>query len=489
MKTNRLLLCLAVVLTLAFSVIAVSAEPELTYWDGYYCTSGNCGVNTYNYNYGWNGSSFCSPNYLAPFRAEFIRDVTYPDGTYVMPGSTFTKTWRLRNIGTQPWTTDTQLVFISGDPANAYNVYMPYYVAPGNSVDISVRLTAPTYGGTVTGQWMLQAPDGTRFGVGCNGNVPVWLSVRTWTNGVCACLGQPTCNCKGPSYRPGRNPYCNNKIRDIKDVTYPDGSVVAPGATFRKTWRMKNGGTCIWDKNYLLSFFYGDDLGFDGQVSIYPAGYDLPDYNGQKYLPNRQKDFYVHPGQYVYVSVDLKAPTTPGMYESYFKLRDNLGYEFGFGSYADAAFWVNINVRDEGKTVVMGDKQPIAVDGKVEKNLDDSATMIEATVIDEGTDSCGEQSIALRSTDTGYQVLWSAVNNGTKVWDGYSLVKADSNPSVTAASDTIAVPTTAPGEKAEVSFDINIASTAASTDPLWMEYYIDAGSRGFCEFYFEAPAK
>ena len=218
------------------------------------------------------------------------------------------------------------------------------------------------------------------------------------------------------------------------------------------------------------------------------AGYDLPDYNGQKYLPNRQKDFYVHPGQYVYVSVDLKAPTTPGMYESYFKLRDNMGYEFGFGSYADAAFWVNINVRNEGKTVVMGDKEPIAVDGKVGKNLDESATMIEATVIDEGTDSCGEQSIALRSTDTGYQVLWSAVNNGTKVWDGYSLVKADSNPSIT-ASDTIAVPTTAPGEKAEVSFDINIDSAAASADPLWMEYYMDAGSRGFCEFYFEAPAK
>ena len=126
---------------------------------------------------------------------------------------------------------------------------------------------------------------------------------------------------------------------------------------------------------------------------------------------------------------------------------------------------------------------------KHEKNLDESATMIEATVIDEGTDSCGEQSIALRNTDTGYQVLWSAVNNGTKVWDGYSLVKADSNPSVTTASNTIAVPTTAPGEKAEVSFDINIDSTAASTDPLWMEYYIDAGSRGFCEFYFEAPAK
>lgn len=486
MKTNKLLLCLALVLALSFSVIAVSAD----YWDGYYCTSGNCGVNTYNYNYGFNSAYYCASTYQAPFRAEFVRDVTYPDGTYVMPGSSFTKTWRLRNIGTQAWTTETQLVYVSGDPAYAYNVYLPHYVAPGSTVDVSVNLTAPTYGDTVSGQWMLQAPDGTRFGVGCNGSVPVWLSVKTWTSGACACLGQPTCNCKGPSYRAGRNPYCNNKIREIKDVTYPDGSVVAPGATFRKTWSMKNGGTCVWDKDYMLSFFYGDDLGFDGQVSIYPAGYDQPTYNGVKYQVNRQKDFYIYPGQYVIVSVDLKAPAAPGMYESYFKLRDNYGYEFGFGSYADAAFWVNINVQNEGKGVVMGDNAPITADDNGTKTVDESATMIEAVVVDEAAaNSCGEQSIALRSTDAGYQVLWTAVNNGTTTWDGYSLVKADSNPSVTTAEKAIAVPTTAPGETAEVSFDVNIDSSAASADPLWLEFYMDAGNEGFCEFYFEAPAK
>lgn len=360
-KTNKLLLCVAAVLVLAFSAIAASAEPELSYWNGYYCTSGNCGVNFYDYNYGINTGVCCTANYAAPYSAEFVRDVTYPDGTYVMPGSTFTKTWRLRNTGTHAWSTDTQLVYVAGDPMNAYNVYVPYYVAPGSTVDISVNLTAPTFGGTVSGQWMLQAPDGTRFGVGCNGQVPVWVSVKTWNSGVCSCLGQPTCNCTGASSRTGRNPYCNNKIRDIKDVTYPDGSVVAPGATFRKTWRMKNGGTCVWDQNYLLSFFYGDDFGFDGQVIIVPAGYDLPEYNGQKYQVNRQKNFYIHPGEYVYVSVDLTAPTAPGNYEAYFKLRDNLGYEFGFGSYADAAFWVNVNVQSEQDTVVMGETEPITV--------------------------------------------------------------------------------------------------------------------------------
>ena len=350
MKTNKLFtiaaLFLAVMLGSAFIGTAANANADLSYWDGYYCASGNCGVNYNNYNYGWNTGAYCTANYLAPFRAEFIRDVTYPDGTYVVPGSAFTKTWRLRNVGTQAWDSKTKLVYVAGDPINAVSVNIPHYVAPGSTVDVSVNLTAPTYGGSVSGQWMLQSADGTLFGVGCNGQTPIWVSVKTWTDGACSCLGQPVCNCLAPSYRPGRNPYCNNKIREIKDITYPDGSSVAPGTNFRKTWRMKNGGTCVWDKNYLVSFFFGDDLGFDGQAIISPAGYDISANNGTKYQVNRQKDFYIYPGDYVYVSVDLVAPTTPGVYESYFKLRDNLGYEFGFGSYADSAFWVNINVEN-----------------------------------------------------------------------------------------------------------------------------------------------
>src|SRR5687768_151168 len=34
--------------------------------------------------------------------------------------------------------------------------------------------------------------------------------------------------------------------RFIKDVSIPDGTVFAPGASFTKTWRMRNEGTCTW---------------------------------------------------------------------------------------------------------------------------------------------------------------------------------------------------------------------------------------------------
>ena len=37
--------------------------------------------------------------------AQFVADVTVPDGTTYAPGAAFTKTWRLKNIGTCTWST------------------------------------------------------------------------------------------------------------------------------------------------------------------------------------------------------------------------------------------------------------------------------------------------------------------------------------------------------------------------------------------------
>ncbi len=508
---------MAVVMVMAVSA-AVSAENSAQ-WNGYYCTSGNCGINSFNYNYGFNTGYYCSNNYLAPFRAEFVKDVTYPDGTYVTPGTTFKKTWRLRNAGTQSWTTDMSLVYTGGDVSNAPSVKIPYTIAPGKYVDLSVTLTAPTYGGSFSGQWMLKAPDGTLFGVGCNGATPIWVSVSLWSNGGCSCIGQQACscmpctgsNCAAPSsYRSGRNPYCNNKIRSINDLTIPDGTVVAPGATFRKTWTMKNGGTCVWDENYLVSFFYGDDLGLSEPVSISVG----ESQSGTKYDINRPKSIKVYPGDYVTISVDLKAPTTPGVYESYFKLRDNLGYEFGFGSYADSAFWVNIVVEDEPSTISCASETTETASSNnasatTETVSSDNATAATETVSSDVQDvpeadvqadaqpvsdvvvpagnKCGEQTIGIRKSDTGYEVLWSAINSGSNTWENYTLVKSDSNPALSLTSDTIAVPVTAPGETADITFGLNVDETKLSEDPLWVEFYMNSGEEGFCEFYFEIP--
>ena len=48
-------------------------------------------------------------------RAEFVSDVTVPDGTDFKPNETFVKTWELQNAGTTTWTTNYSLVFVEGD--------------------------------------------------------------------------------------------------------------------------------------------------------------------------------------------------------------------------------------------------------------------------------------------------------------------------------------------------------------------------------------
>jgi len=94
----------------------------------------------------------------------FVKDVTVPDGTQFAPGETFTKTWRLKNIGTCTWTPDYDIVFASGAQMSGSTTQMPGYVAPGQVVDVSVTLTAPSTPGHYVGYWMLRNASGTLFG-------------------------------------------------------------------------------------------------------------------------------------------------------------------------------------------------------------------------------------------------------------------------------------------------------------------------------------
>src|ERR1051326_6274102 len=51
--------------------------------------------------------------------AAFVNDVTYPDGSAVALGGTFTKIWRLKNVGTCTWTTSYALVYVTGERFDA----------------------------------------------------------------------------------------------------------------------------------------------------------------------------------------------------------------------------------------------------------------------------------------------------------------------------------------------------------------------------------
>lgn len=86
--------------------------------------------------------------------AEFVADVTIPDGTVVTPGQNFNKKWRLKNIGACAWSGYT-LVFDSGESMNGPTTKAIGTVNPGQEIDIDVDLKAPTTAGTYRGYWRL----------------------------------------------------------------------------------------------------------------------------------------------------------------------------------------------------------------------------------------------------------------------------------------------------------------------------------------------
>lgn len=109
----------------------------------------------------------------------FVKDVTVPDGTAFEPGDIFTKTWRLKNRGTCTWTPDYMLVYTSGSQMGGTTaVRLPGYVAPGQTVDVSVTLTAPNTAGKFVGYWMLRNPSGTLFGYGDKANQAFYVEIK-----------------------------------------------------------------------------------------------------------------------------------------------------------------------------------------------------------------------------------------------------------------------------------------------------------------------
>ncbi len=109
----------------------------------------------------------------------FVKDVSIPDGTQMGPGAVFTKTWRLQNRGTCTWTSDYMLVFTGGDKMGETTaVRLPGRVAPGQTVDVSVTLTAPNSYGRQTGYWMLRNPSGQLFGYGNSAEKAFYVDIK-----------------------------------------------------------------------------------------------------------------------------------------------------------------------------------------------------------------------------------------------------------------------------------------------------------------------
>lgn len=92
---------------------------------------------------------------------------TIPDGTVMQPGETFWKTWVIKNNGSCTWNSAYKIVYWSGDLMGGLVEYqLPEIVGPGDEVDITLLLKAPSTNGNHSSFWKLQSEWGGQFGVG-----------------------------------------------------------------------------------------------------------------------------------------------------------------------------------------------------------------------------------------------------------------------------------------------------------------------------------
>lgn len=442
------------------------------------------------------------------YHAQFVSDVTIPDGSNYQPNAGFRKTWRLRNIGTCAWNNVTMFFDHGAQLGSTTSVPVQSGIAPGQTVDVSVDMTAPNAPGHYIGYWKFKSDQGAIFGIGVQANREWWVEINvvgtpttnvaydfvanagsaTWSSGAgnlpfpgaetdsrgyaltgsqwkyednstpqssilvapqniangfiqgmypatlvqkgdtfqtqvgcelqaTSCYVQfrlayqkdsgpittiwqfnekwegltkpasfkpvnldflagqnvkfilflsaygsaigdralwgnpaivrqggapppPTVTGTPPTSTPTRTPgsitvtvppsSCD-KVQFIKDVTVPDGSIYAPGATFTKTWRLKNVGSCAWSTSYQLVFFSGAQMGaatsatFTKTVAV-----------GETY------DF----------SINLTAPNNPDSYRGFWMFKNANGALFGIGAQANKPWWVDIRV--SGATVTPG---------------------------------------------------------------------------------------------------------------------------------------
>jgi hypothetical protein len=101
------------------------------------------------------------------------------DDTEIGFGKEFTKTWRLKNVGTCEWPAGTELYFAGGELMGAGSriVLLTKALYPNEYIEAKVDFKAPKKAGTYQSNWMLVTPQGRIFGTGENGKGTFWVRI------------------------------------------------------------------------------------------------------------------------------------------------------------------------------------------------------------------------------------------------------------------------------------------------------------------------
>ncbi|HSQ25508.1 MAG TPA: NBR1-Ig-like domain-containing protein [Anaerolineales bacterium] len=125
-----------------------------------------------------------------------------------------------------------------------------------------------------------------------------------------------------PPASPTLVPFPCYRAEVIADLSAPPNALLPVGASFVKTWRMRNSGACPWTPQFSLVLSGGDPM---GSTTIHPLGNQ------------------VAPGESLNLSIGLIAPGFPGVHQGNWFLRSTDGEMFGSGINAETPLQVIIN--------------------------------------------------------------------------------------------------------------------------------------------------
>ncbi|CUS05137.2 protein of unknown function [Candidatus Promineifilum breve] len=205
----------------------------------------------------------------------YLADVTIPDGSAIVAGRSFNKTWRVRNNGTSTWEGFTLEHFADERMAGPDSVPLPP-LKPDEVGEVTVPLTAPQTPGRQRSSWKARNARGRLFAFELFADIVVTPIAR------------------------------RDDALFVADVTLPAGATVEAGQAVVKTWRVRNSGDTTWDKTYALAG-EGSSAG-DWQRIALPV---------------------TKAGATADLSVGLTAPAAPGEFRAVWRLRNPAGEAFG----------------------------------------------------------------------------------------------------------------------------------------------------------------
>ncbi len=94
----------------------------------------------------------------------YVTDVTIPDGTVMVAGQDFVKTWTIRNTGDCTWGDGYGLIYSYGEKMSGAPVPLGAVVPPGGEISVSINFKAPDKIGEYVSSWQMVTPQGLSFG-------------------------------------------------------------------------------------------------------------------------------------------------------------------------------------------------------------------------------------------------------------------------------------------------------------------------------------